>query len=60
MNKVNSMRFHRKIQRAYGAYGTISLPKPISDLWVGINDVELSYDPTGDTIIVKPCKGGKA
>jgi hypothetical protein len=54
------MKFSRKLVVREGSYGTISVPKPILDAWAFVENVELDFDETCNTIVIKPIVGDLA
>jgi len=54
------MKFSRKLVVREGSYGKISVPKPVLDAWAFVENVELDFDETRNTIIIKPIIGDLA
>ena len=48
------MKFLRKLVVREGAYGTISVPKPVLDSWIDVEDVELNFFEDKRTLIITP------
>ena len=55
-----NMRFSRKLVVRDGSYGTISVPKPILDSWISVENVVLDFDEDQNTLIIKPIEGDLA
>jgi len=48
------MKFSRKLVVREGTYATISVPKPILDLWASVKDVVLEYDEASNKLVIVP------
>lgn len=55
------MKFVRTLGIAKDQYRTVCLPKCITDdaIWKNASNVEMTYDPLGNTIMIKPMEMGK-
>jgi hypothetical protein len=51
------MKFSRKLIIRDGTYGTISVPKPVLDAWSSVEDVEMEFDESRNTLVIKPIPG---
>lgn len=54
------MKFSRKLVVKNGSYGTISVPKPILDSWVSVENVELEFNENDNILVIKPVVGDLA
>jgi hypothetical protein len=52
------MKFSRKLIIREGAYGTISVPKPVLDSWIDVEDVEMEFDDASSTLVIVPKQSG--
>jgi hypothetical protein len=48
------MKFSRKLMVREGTYGTISVPKPVLDSWIDVEDVEMQFDEDTSTLVIIP------
>jgi len=48
------MKFLRKLIVREGAYGTISVPKPLLDAWASVEDVQMEFDEASNTLVIVP------
>ena len=48
------MKFSRKLMVRDGTYGTISVPKPVLDSWIDVEDVEMQFDEDTNTLVIIP------
>lgn len=48
------MKFLRKLIVREGTYGTISVPKPVLDAWVSVEEVVMDFDAAGNTLAIVP------
>ena len=51
------MKFLRKLVVREGAYGTISVPKPVLDTWSDIEDLELEFYEDKGILVIMPLRG---
>ena len=52
------MRFSRKLMVRQGSYGSISVPKPILDVWKSVEEVEIQFHETTNSLVITPVDGG--
>jgi hypothetical protein len=49
------MIFSRKIQKnSQHSYGLITIPKPILDVWVDVDKLDMLFDEAHGTIVITP------
>ena len=48
------MKFSRKLIVREGTYGTISVPKPVLDSWIDVEDVEMDFDERSNALVIMP------
>ena len=53
-----NMRFSRKLMVRQGSYGTISVPKPVLDVWKSVEEVEMQFQEATNSLIITPVDGG--
>jgi hypothetical protein len=54
MNKGINMKFTRKLVVNKGSYGAISIPKPVLDSWPSVEDVEMQFNESTNTLVIIP------
>jgi len=48
------MKFSRKLVVRAGQYGSISVPKPVLDMWSKVETVEMQFDENRNVLVVVP------
>lgn len=51
---MNNMKFSRKLVVRAGQYGSISVPKPVLDMWSKVETVEMQFDENRNVLVVVP------
>jgi len=52
------MRFSRKLMVRQGSYGTISVPKPVLDVWKSVEEVEIQFHETTNSLVITQVADG--
>jgi len=53
-----NMKFSRKLMVRQGSYGSISVPKPVLDAWKSVEEVEIQFHETTNSLVITPVADG--